>query len=267
MAMRILATLGIVAVSFIACITAAATQAGFPERPLWLSHTKPVVGEEISLYTVLYNGTDATIAGTLTFSIDDAKLVSQEVSLAAQSSNVVSVRWTAISGTHSFGAKFETASGTISSIPQQASAVQVTAVEPVAPPAPSALQQNVDKVADVAGNFASSSAPLVQKIVEAVFTKTEAVRNAGIERLEEYIENPRKPNVAGSSTSATRGPATVAASSSESKNEPVLHSVAQAAAASAYFVFRSAYLFYILFAALIFGFLTWGYRRLRRPNR
>src|SRR3989344_4984683 len=75
------------------------TPAGFPDRPLWLSDTKPVAGEEISLSTVLYNGTDATVGGTLTFFVDDAKLTSQEVSLAAQSSSVVTEKWTARSGT------------------------------------------------------------------------------------------------------------------------------------------------------------------------
>src|SRR3989338_352718 len=101
----------------------ASAQAGFPDKPLWLSNTRPMAGEEISLSTILYNGTDATVGGTLTFFVDDVKLTSQDVSLAAQSSNVFSAKWVARSGTHSFSAQFATAGGTTSAL-QQTSALQ-----------------------------------------------------------------------------------------------------------------------------------------------
>ena len=159
----------------------ASAQVGFPDKPLWLSNTKPVTGQEISISTILYNGTDATVGGMLTFFVDDAKLTSQDISLAAQSSNVFSAKWTAITGTHSFSAKFAASGGTASATQQQTSAVQVTVAEP---PPPSVLQQNVEKAAAVAGQLASSSAPFVQKVAQAVFTQTEALRNAGIEYLE-----------------------------------------------------------------------------------
>src|SRR3990167_10780411 len=134
----------------------ASAQAGFPDKPLWLSEAKPIAGEEISLSTVLYNGMDAAVGGTLTFLVDDAKFTSQDVSLAAQSSNVFSAKWIARSGTHSFSAKFAASSETASALQQQTTAIQVTVAEP---PPPSALQQNVEKAATVAGQLASSSAP------------------------------------------------------------------------------------------------------------
>src|SRR3989344_5712449 len=148
----------------------ASAQAGFPDKPLWLSNTKPATGREISISTILYNGTDATVSGTLTFFADDAKLTSQEVSLAAQSSNVFSAKWVARSGTHSFSAKFAASGGTASALQQQTTAIQVTVAEP---PPSSVLQQNVEKAAAVAGQLASSSAPFVQKVAQAVFTQTE----------------------------------------------------------------------------------------------
>src|SRR3990167_9271965 len=84
-------------------------QAGFPDKPLWVSNGKPLAGEEISISTVIYNGNSATIGGTLTFFVDDTSLSSQEVSLTAQSSSVFSAKWKSVSGTHSFSAKFATA--------------------------------------------------------------------------------------------------------------------------------------------------------------
>src|SRR3990167_5577007 len=136
----------------------ASAQAGFPDKPLWLSNTRPIAGEEISISTVLYNGTDATVGGTLTFFVDDTQLTSQDVSLAAQSSNVFSAKWIARSGTHSFSAKFAASGGAAPA--QQKSALQISVAEP---PPPSALQQNVEKAATVASQLASSSAPFVQK--------------------------------------------------------------------------------------------------------
>jgi len=245
-------------------------QAGFPEKPLWVSHGKPVAGEEISLYTVLYNGTDATIEGSLGYFVDAVKYKTENVSLAAQSSTVFSTKWTAVSGTHTLDARFESGGGTTPPLRQQTASIQVTVAEPPPPPPPSALQQNVSKATEIAGSITSSSAPFVQQVAQAVFTQTEAFRNAGAEKLEGYIANLRNPSVAGSSTSAVaavKGFGAPATSSSGGKSGSALRSAAQTAAAAAHFVFRSIYLFYILFAVLVFGLLTWAYRRLRRPHR
>src|SRR3989344_8039656 len=224
----------------------ASAQAGFPDKPLWLSDAKPIAGEEISLSTVLYNGTDAAVGGTLTFFVDDAKLTSQDVSLAAQSSNVFTAKWTARAGTHSFSAKFEASSG-IASAQQQTSAVQVTVAEP---PPPSALQQNVEKTATVAGQLASSSAPFVQKVAQTVFTQTEALRNAGIEYLEKKVDT-KKADPEDTSNTTGFGSTTSAERSSEASGS-TLHNIGQTAAAGGLFILRSFYIFYPILA---FAFL------------
>ncbi len=251
---------------FASAQAAGPVRAGFPDRSIWLSNAKPNYAEEVQIYTVLYNGTDATVGGTLTFFVDDAKLTSQDVSFAAQSSSIVFTKWTAVSGTHSFNARFEAASGATSTL-QQTTTVQVTVSEP---PPPSALQQSVDKAAEVAGQFASSSAPIIMKIGREVFEQTEALRNAGIDRLEQFMDNSRQPKIAGTSVRATttviKGFEAPLTSSGDNKNKSVLNSVAQTAAVAAHFVLTSLYLFYPLLAFLIFGFLAWAYRRFRRPR-
>lgn len=233
-------------------------QAGFPEKPLWLSNTKPISGEEVFLYTVLYNGTDATSDGTLIFFVDKAQLKTETVSLAAQSSSVVSAKWTAISGTHSFNARFETASSTASTLPQQTVAIQVTVAEP---PPPSALQQNVHKAAEVAGQFVSSSAPFVQKVAQAVFTQTEALRNAGIKYLEKKVESPEsKKTTSGSTLHATGFGSSTSAETSGS----LLHNAAQTALAAVLFTLRSFYLFYPILAFVFLGSLYWAAGKILR---
>ena len=239
----------------------ASAQAGFPDKPLWLSNTRPMAGEEISLSTVLYNGTDATVGGTLTFFVDDVKLTSQDVSLAAQSSNVFSAKWVARSGTHSFSAQFAASGGATSALQQQTSAIQVTVAEP---PPPSALQQNVEKAAAVAGQLASSSAPFVQKVAQAVFTQTEALRNAGIEYLEKKVDT-KKANPKDTSNTTGFGSTASAERNSEASGS-TLHNIGQTAAAGGLFILRSFYIFYPILAFAFLFTLYWAARKVRRPH-
>src|SRR3989338_3669233 len=239
----------------------ASAQAGFPDKPLWLSNTKPVTGQEISISTILYNGTDATVGGTLTFFADDAKLTSQDVSLAAQSSNVFSAKWTAITGTHSFSAQFAASGGTASALQQQTTAIQVTVAEP---PPPSVLQQNVEKAATVAGQLASSSAPFVQKVAQAVFTQTEALRNAGIEYLEKKVDT-KKADPKDTSNTTGFGSTTSAERNSEASGS-TLHNIGQTAAAGGLFILRSFYIFYPILAFAFLFALYGAARKVRRPH-
>src|SRR3989344_1883284 len=238
-------------------------QAGFPDKPLWLSNSVPVAGEEISLSTVLYNSTGATIDGTLTFFVDDAKLTSQDVSLAAQSSSVVSAKWTAASGTHSFSAKFATAGGATSALQQQTSAIQVTVAKPPPPPPPSALQQSVEQVTVVAGQLASSSAPFVQKVAQAVFTQTEALRNAGIEYLEKKVDSPQ---AGGSNTSNVDGFVLGTSTKQAAASGSTLHNIGQMAASAGLFFLRSFYIFYPVLAFAFLFALYAAARKIRRPH-
>jgi len=236
----------------------ASAQAGFPDKPLWLSEAKPIAGEEISLSTVLYNGMDAAVGGTLTFLVDDAKLTSQDVSLAAQSSNVFSAKWIARSGTHSFSAKFAASGGAASS--QQTSALQITVAEP---PPPSALQQNVEKAATVASQLASSSAPFVQKVAQVVFTQTEALRNAGIEYLEKKVD---RPQAGGSNASNVDGFVLGTSTKQTAASGSTLHNIGQMAAAAGLFVLRSFYIFYPVLGLAVLFALVLAARKLRRPH-
>lgn len=239
-------------------------QAGFPDKPLWLSNTKPVAGQEILISTVLYNETDSTTGGTLTFFVDDAKLTSQDVSLGAQSSSVVSAKWTAVSGTHSFSAKFATASGTTSTLHQQTSSVQATVTEPPPPPPPSALQQNVQQVTVVAAQFASSSAPFVQKVAEAVFTQTEAVRNAGIEYLEKKVESAQSNTAKADKEQVTGFILGTSTENQTAASASLFHTIGQKAASIGLFILRSFYIFYPFLGLLFLLLLYWASRKILR---
>ncbi|MDO8514637.1 MAG: hypothetical protein Q7S50_03780 [bacterium] len=233
--------------------------AGFPERSLWLSNTAPKAGEEILIYTVLYNGTNAAVGGTLTFFANDAKLSSRDVSLAPQSSSIISEKWTATAGVHTFVARF--VSGADSATQQQTTTIKISVPEP---PPPSALQNSVNKATVVASQFASSSAPIVQKIAQEVFAKTEVMRNTGIEYLEKKVDPPQKSKDA--LVKNVRG--FVLGTSTKESDVPssFLHTAGQLAIAAGLFIMRSLVLFYPFLALLFFVGLYIIYKTVRRPH-
>ena len=264
-------------VAFLLCVAPtfafALPHVGFPDASVWLSNTNPKHGEKIRMYTVVYNGTGGSVAGTLTFLVDGTDYSAQPITLEAQSSKVISAEWQATAGTHTFGARFGSDGSTVETA-EVATTIQIKVAEP---PPPTVLQKTVQQASAVAGDIASPSVPVVTKVANAVFEKTEALRNAGIEYLESKLDKPQSTStVTSSSVAANPKTATaVAGFEDKAKIEPEsaevpqssrLHSAGQIAASAALFTFKSAYLFYPLFALVFFFLLYRAYRLFRRPD-
>ncbi len=79
---------------------------GFMPGTVWLSDDNPVPGATVSLYTVLYNGSDGTLVGTVQFFDKTMLLGKREVSLASGEVKDVSINWEATSGSHAFTVSF-----------------------------------------------------------------------------------------------------------------------------------------------------------------
>ncbi|HEY4526552.1 MAG TPA: hypothetical protein VJK53_01760 [Candidatus Paceibacterota bacterium] len=270
---------GLILLLLVPAFAFAQTRSGFPDRSIWLSNAKPAYGEEIKIYTVVYNGTDADFSGTVVFLVDGKTLDSQAVKLGAQSSEVVATKWKATSGDHTFGARFGT--GATSETLQQTTSLAVKVAEP---PPPTALQESVKTATAVATTFASSSAPIVTKVASAVFEKTEAIRTAGIEYLESKLDegeplpvvaasasSSASPGlVAGTSTAPTaksvKGFGTSSAAAASSDSSSTLHTIGQAGASALLFTMKKVYIFYPLFAFIFFYLLYRAYRLFRRPK-
>src|SRR3989344_4877243 len=269
----------ILALIFVPFFAFAEARSGFPDRSLWLSNAKPAYGEEIKIYTVVYNGTDADFSGTVLFLVDGKTHDSQEVKLGAQSSEVVATKWKAISGDHTFGARFGT--GATSETLQQTTSLAVKVAEP---PPPTALQESVKTATAVAATFASSSAPIVTKVTGAVFEKTEAIRTAGIEYLESKLDEEESSPVVAASAPSSSSPGLVAGTSTappaqsgkgfgtsstaaaSSGSNSTLHTIGQAGASALLFTMKNVYIFYPLFAFIFFYLLYRAYRLFRRPH-
>ena len=248
-----------------------AGNAGFPDRSLWLSDAKPTVGEQIRLYTVLYNGTDSALSGTLVFLIDGKGENTQEVSLAAQTSSVVSTSWKATAGAHTFGARFSSTSGSSADVQTEAATLSIDVPEPK-----SELEVKAAEAASTAQEVATGFMPIVKNIAADAFGITETARHKAIELVEPFAAQSNK-NVASAQTSQnqnTDGKAGAQEALDDAPNftkigegESLIARGTQLAAVGALFTFKNMWLFYPLVALLFFFLLNLARRALRRPGR
>src|SRR3989344_3658326 len=248
-----------------------AGNAGFPDRSLWLSDTKPTVGEQVRLYTVLYNGTDSALSGTLIFLIDGKEENTQEVSLAAQTSSVVSTSWKATAGAHTFGARFSSTSGSSADVQTEAATLSIDVPEPK-----SELEVKAAEAASTAQEVATGFMPIVKNIAADAFSITETARHKAIELVEPFAAQSNK-NVASAQTSQnqnTDGKAGAQEALDDAPNftkigegESIIARGTRLPAVGALFTFKNMWLFYPLVALLFFFLLNLARRALRRPGR
>jgi len=219
---------------------ALATTTGFPEKSVWLSNDAPQAGEQVRIFTVVYNGGADELQAKVSFLIDGETLEAQELSLAAGATRVLSAQWKAQSGPHTFAARFNYGSTT------QASADTTISV----PSPPSPAEEALNSAQETVAQALASTTPVVQSAVAKVAAVTEAVRQAGIDYLESKLDSPH--NTLSTATSSPvegfEAPSSTVASTSSS----LLHNATQLAAAAALFTFKTAWLFYLLIVVGLF---------------
>lgn len=220
----------------------AAAGAGFPSSSLWLSNDAPQSGDEVRVFSVLYNGETAAVSGTLQFLVDGEVLDTESVSLEPDASRILSTHWTAREGSHTISAKFDDGG---SAGVRTSGAITVSVSAP-----PSPTKQALDSAQSVAAHAIASSTPVVKQLAQAVVDTTEGLREAGIEYLEGIVEKPTE-NQSSSSTTQI-GLSTEESTSTESGSPSLVKNASQLAAAGALFAFKSAWLFYFLLLALLY---------------
>jgi hypothetical protein len=228
------------------------TRAGFPAQNIWLSKTTATAGENVTLYTALYNSGVATLRGTLVFAVDGAAIASKAFELQAGQTRIESAEWKAVAGSHSFSASIKDVSGAgagqAASIAHTSSVLRISIAEP---PPPSALQQGITTVTNVAGAVASSTIPVVTTIAENLIGATEAFREAGIA----YAEKKLAEKVSGAETvGKTSGTATEgfdSPSKETTETVGIFSKLGQLAAPGILFTFTNPALFYFLLCLLL----------------
>lgn len=170
--------------------------AGFAPGSVWISKTSLMAGDTATLFTVLYNSSENVFSTDVTFTVDAVSVGTKKVSLDAGSSEIVSMLWTATTGSHQISARIENAGGVATSTAESVTVV----VAP--PPPPSAVEE--------ASRAAAKALPVVQESVKGVFAEAERIReraaNALAEALQPATTTPRVKNgvVLGTTTAQTQ---------------------------------------------------------------
>jgi len=234
-----------------------AVETGFPSQAIWVSKTSAVEGDTLVISTVVHNGDDAALQGTLVFLANDARIGAREFDLGSGESQIHSIEWKPSAGSYDVAAEIEGTSAELTQRKTPAIALTVAA-----PPSPSPMQETTEQVIGAASTIASSSIPVVLGAAKSVFNAIEPYRQAGVEKLENYIESSRAMagTIAGTSTSNTEG----FDSASEKSGPGIMPQLLQTAAAAALLAFSNLYFFYPLLAFIVLGTLYWLAKRIRK---
>ncbi len=83
-----------------------ADQVGFPEKSIWYSDDTFIVGNVVTIYTLVVNGESSTLTGTVRFFDRDTVLGEKKVTIDKNDAKVVSLDWKVSEGEHQFSAQF-----------------------------------------------------------------------------------------------------------------------------------------------------------------
>lgn len=225
-----------------------ANATGFPQNSVWLSKVAPAAGDTIQISAVVHNTGTSAVQGTVAFLANEKTIGTASFSLESGAAGIVSVPWTVEPGEYSLSARIDGGSD----IDRATSGT--LAVSVAEPPKPAPLEESVQTANDLFASFASSSLPMLGNAGQAVFAKTEALRESGVEALESYLAGKQK-EPAETSAAAAEESATETEEKAAEEKESMWSKASQAAAAGALFTFKNAALFYPLLAFAILFFL------------
>ena len=220
--------------------------AGFPSQLVWLSKTNIVENETVQLFTVLLNDSSTPFKGTVVFEVDE-KTVSENIfELSGGASKILSGSWKATSGSHAIRARLQSGEGTTS---VQAQTAAITVIVAKAPP-PGAAAQVLNTAASIAQSIATTSAPFVMGVANAVYEKTELLRKEGLAYLEAYVKEENQLRASTTPRSPTANTAQSASTTGTTEPSP-LSQLSQLAAAALLFTFQTPALFYPIFCFIL----------------
>ncbi|MBU2103673.1 hypothetical protein KJ848_02175 [Patescibacteria group bacterium] len=236
--------------------------AGFAPGPIWVSKQKPTAGEQIDLYAAVYNASNTSIEGSITFLVDDAEIGSVPFVLNDGETSIKSVRWTAVEGPHKIRAFVDTAIERNSK--QRASIEHATVANISIEVAEKEPDPKVITSIDTAGSAVSlalaSTSPLASSIAQTVISTTESIRTAGETFLSQAAgtSTPKYPQ------GEVLGAETYVEEPEEGSSQP---SLLASAAEALLPIFRYPAIFYPVFFILLLVAFWIVAKRLRNPSQ
>lgn len=236
-----------------------AAAAGFAPGAVWLSRTSLTAGDTATIYTVLYDSTDAALAGTLAFQVDGSTVSSQQFELGAGESKVFSATWTATAGSHQIAAALRdiTDKASNAAVSLDNTAAAPVAVQVASPPPPPVAMQAATQVASAV----QEQAPAVIAAGADAFSSAEAARQKVIDALEAQLAAaeasvPARPAAVSHEDGAVLGASTSSLASADAGGTAQLGAALNAAwraiLSGALVVARTQYLFYLAILFVLF---------------
>ena len=247
-----------------ATLTAQTIPAGFPPRNIWLSQDSAVVGDTVTIFAALHNGSEGKIEGTVAFTVDGKKVGTNEFALERGKSSIQSVAWSATVGTHTISAKIENV--VVSNMETGSIEIVVSA------PPPSPLSEAIQTASGAANTIIASSSPFVLDAATSIFSTTESLREKGQNYFDKKVAQRRtrdtSSNIEGfGSEGLALGVSTEHSDDKGLESDSMLATAQDAFYKGGLTIFRSAAYFYPFFALLFFLLLYLATRWARKRPR
>lgn len=224
--------------------------AGFAPNSIWVSRTHITAGDAINIFTVVYNSSEVPLTGDVNFTIDGKSIGRRNFSIKAGETQIESVPWISLAGTHAVFARIEkiadadtSASATV--LNQTTDTITISVAS--APP-PSPAEQAVTTATNLVSAGVASAAPAAQAAVNAL----ENLRQRAIDALQNQL-TAGQTNSAGEVLGAStyRAPKNTA-TSTDTKNGSVFSSLWHGLLSALLFICRLQILFYSTLVFVIF---------------
>jgi hypothetical protein len=168
---------------------------GFAPASLWLSTTEATAGENIKVYSVLYNSAADAFEGDIDFEADGESIQTLHFKLGAGETQIFSADWSATAGEHAFSAQLKNVpSGSVGG-----PAVTNTVTIVVASSSPSVTQTYLN----AANDFLASTSPGLASFAADIASTTESWRQAGADWLSKELYTDQSTAASASSTAGT----------------------------------------------------------------
>ncbi len=216
--------------------------AGFPPGSLWLSKTALKDGDTTTVFTVLYNSSDASLTGDAIFLVDTTELARKHFVLDVGTTEVESVSWTAVTGMHTLSARIEnvTNSSTKAKTTIQSTAagtVSVTVLAPPPPPPPVVIASSTP---------VGGVVPIIENAGKTIYAAAEDARKSGAAALAIALA-PVKETTHGSVLSAETENRVPSA-----QNESFFQKFWKGFLSLLLFIFQTQTLFYLVLAVVLY---------------
>lgn len=241
-------------------------QSGIIAESVWVSPSQPEEGEDVRVYTAIFNDRPETLSGVAVFRDGEEVMGQREFSVAEGDLVGISVPWTAEAGKHLFSVSLQDTKliardGTSQSIILERGGAQTTFA--LTPSFDEVATKGKETAAGLAGQVSEKGQTAASIVAGAVPESVKEQAAAALGKAEEFREEgemilrQKKEESAAAPQSENTG-------EEEEEEFPIVRNIAGALWSVPLAIFEHAALFYLALIALAFFISRWVLRKFRR---